>query len=424
MTMPGISVELGFTAGPTTAAYMHADDITRGKADTGTAAPDNLFTNVTYALRGFTTRRGSSRVEGPVVRYEAGTATVILHNSNRDFDPEHLTGPYVSGGVTQIQPMLTGRIRATWAGVTYDLYRGFADGFDEDSGRVSPDYSETTLRMTDGFKVLTSNNRPAGAAAGSGEDSGARVNRILDSVGWPAADRQVSAGDTTLQATTGEGTPLVELQAVADTEVGELYVDEGGRVTFRGRLSVLEDTRSATSQGTFGSAAGELKYVAAGRDYDGETIVNRVRISRAGGATQTAEDATSISRYLVSTHEKTDLLMQTDGDALAYAQFIVYQGKHPEKRFSTLTVDPRADPDALFPQVLGRKIGDRITIRRRPPGGGAPIEKDVFIRGISHSYTAPAKWLTVWTLESASKWQFMVADNAALGRADFNAAAY
>src|SRR6266496_6239787 len=67
-----------------------------------------------------------------------------------------------------------------------------------------------------------------------------------------------------------------------------------------------------------------------------------------------------------------------------------------ELRFDTLTIKPMSDPNNLFPQVLGREIGDRIRIVRRPPGGGT-ITRDVFIRGIEHSVDARAReWVTTW----------------------------
>jgi hypothetical protein len=55
----------------------------------------------------------------------------------------------------------------------------------------------------------------------------------------------------------------------------------------------------------------------------------------------------------------------------------------------------------LFPQIRQRDIGDRITIKRRPPGGGATISRDVFIRGIQHAIT-DSTWLTTWVLQDAT----------------------
>jgi hypothetical protein len=622
MTMPTVIVDVGFTAGASTGTYLHLGDTARGLLGTGTLAPTDVMTEVTaYVLRA-TLRRGSTRVESPIVRYEAGTSTTTMLNTDRRFDPTNLgsnvglvvgdpaaptagdaalldhiadrgyratyiddaaaattsydvfviaesvtaatvgtaydtvavpvvvcerelwddmrlaantgastaaastydleahtittgladpltilasdqaqrgvlatalvgvsatvfarpsadtsraagwaiesggnltsgtaparrvalfvadawptlftadgwalfdaavdwaigstaiSAPYVSAGATQVTPMRVVRHRATWAGTTYPLWRGYADAWDLN---YEGPYAEAVLTATDGFKVLANYDRTAGGSVGAGEDSGARVGRILTSAGWNTTDRVVAAGDTTVQATTLDGTALTELYLVADTEIGELYIDGAGRLVFRNRHAIMEDARSNTAQGVFGNAGGsELPYGDVTVQYDDQTLINLVRVARAGGSQQTAQDATSQTRYLVHTFDRTDLLMETDTVALDYAQWVLYQSKDPELRFATITVHPRLDPDVLFPQVLGREIGDRITIRLTPPGGGARIERDVFIRGIEHEI-GPMTWRTTWTLQSATKYDFLLLGSATLGVLGEQALAY
>src|SRR5690606_2956433 len=102
----------------------------------------------------------------------------------------------------------------------------------------------------------------------------------------------------------------------------------------------------------------------------------------------------------------------------------LYVSKEPEVRFDSIEIHAHADPDNLFPQVLGREIGDRIRIIRQPSGGGPAIERDVFIRGVSHT-TGPGTWITTWTLQSATKaGSFFTLDNAVLGLLDSNALGY
>jgi hypothetical protein len=441
--LPTISVEIGFTAGAGTGTYLHLDDISRGLLDTGTLAPDDLFTDVSTYVHNFTTRRGSNRVEGPVVRYEAGTATISLNNSDRRFDPTNLSGPYVSGGVTQITPMRVVRIRVAFGGgagfgiggfgigpfgegggglIVYDLFRGYADAWQ--IGYRQPSYSEVVLTATDGFKVLESYDRAASGSVGASEDSGARVSRILNSAAWEISDRLIAVGDTTVQATTLEGTALTELYLVVDTEIGEGYIDGAGRYVFRNRNALLEDFRSNTPQATFGDGGGdELPYENITVEYDDEQLTNLVRIARDGGAVQTAQDTTSQIQYLVHTFDRSDLLMETDTVAADYAAFILAASKDPELRIATLTVNPLRDPDNLFPQVLGREIGDRITIKLRPPGGGSTIERDVLIRGIEHAAT-PQTWSTIWTLQDAPTESFLILDHTVHGKLNSNVLAF
>lgn len=421
MTFPTLIVEAAL-AGPSTGTYLHWDDAARGLWDTATWAPDDVWTDISAYVRSFSTRRGASRVESPAIRYEAGTATITLNNSDRRFDPENLSGPYVSAGVTQIKPMIAVRIRVRHDGTVYSIYRGFADDWGGPDENLGPNYDEVTLTCTDAVEVLSNYDRPAVADVGGSEHSGVRVSRILDSAGWSTTDRIIATGDTTLQATTLAGNAWEEILLVQDTELGEVYVDEDGRVVFRNRNAMLTDTRSNTSQATFGDGGGtELRYERVGRAYDKATLANLVRITRAGGTEQTAEDAASQDNYLIRTHERSDLLMESDTAAADYATFVLGAMKDPELRFDTLTINPRRDETALFPQVLGRRFGDRVTVVRRPPGGGSAITRDVIIRGVTHEADAATRrWKTVWTLQAAQRWAGLVWDHPTLGLWDAN----
>lgn len=426
MSFPTISVEVGFAVSPSVGifgggSYLHLDDPFRGKLDSATLAPDVVWTDVTEYLLRWSSRRGATRTAGPLLRYEAGTASFTVRDPDRRFDPTNTTGPYSSGGVSQVRPMRAVRIRATHEGITYDLFRGYTDG--NPVTYRGPEYAEVTFSCTDAVKVLSSDDRAAlGTPIGAGEDSGARATRILDAIGWSTSDRVIAVGDSTLQGTTMDGSAWAELLLTQDSEGGEVYVDEAGRVVFRNRLAQLTETRSTVSQGTFGDIAGELPYEDVRLAYDDTAIVNLAQIARVGGIQQTSEDTLSRQDYLTHTHERTDLLLQTDSATKDYADWITYRFKDPELRFDSLVIDPRVDETALFPQVLGRQFGDRITVNRRPPGTGT-ISRDVFIRGVSHEYTS-STWKTTWNLQSAARYQFLVLDHATLGALDANALAY
>lgn len=382
-----------------------------------------VWTDVSAWLkRGIKTRRGSSRVESPIIRYDAGTATIVLNNSDRRFDPTNLAGPYVAAGRSQVTAMRPVRIRAVWDAVTYDVFRGFADQWDV--AWFPPNYSETTVPITDGFKVLRNKKRAAVTPVGAGENTGARVTRILDSAGWSATDRVIATGNSTLQATDLEGDALSELQAAAASEIGELYIDGAGRVVFRNRHALLLDTRSNTVQATFGEPSTAFAPFEARLNTDDATLWNEIRAQRTGGVEQLAADTASQTEFLTRTYQVSDLLLEDDSIVGNYAGWILYVSKEPEVRFDSIEIHAHADPTTLFPVVLGREIGDRIKIVRRPPGGGDPIVREVFIRGISH-VTGPATWITTWTLQSATKYgSFLVLDHPVLGMLDANALAY
>lgn len=302
---------------------------------------------------------------------------------------------------------------------TFHLFRGFTDNWlvewDADVNSV------VTVSATDGFKLLTGNSRAPVTAVGAGEDAGARVTRILDSAGWPASDRLISTGDVALQATTLEGDALAELNLVADTEIGELYIDQEGRLVFRNRGAVLSDTRAINTQARFGDGGdtmGELQYLDVVINNDADQIANQTHITRVGGIAQSATDTNSVTNYtagIPQTFDRDDLIMTSDAEALSYAQWILYIAGSPELRFESLVIRPQKDEDSLFPQVLGRQIGDRIEISRRPVGGGSPVVREVFIRGMEHSIKG-WEWETSFSLQSATKvGNFLTLNHPTLG---------
>jgi hypothetical protein len=423
MAYPQIRVEAAFTVGGAFGTALVLDNATTGLLDTGTLSAE-VWTDITAYATAFSTRRGASRAEGPILRFEAGTCQVTLDNADRRFDPTNLSGPYVSAGRTQVTPMRAVRIVATYDGTEYPIFKGYADAWD--ISYDEPAMSTCVLTATDATKVLADVDRVAlGSAVGAGELSGARVNRVLDSASWPmGADfRTIAAGDSTLQGTTLDRSAWEELVKVQDSEIGQVYLDAAGRVVFRNRHANMEDARSATVQGAFGDQAGELPFDDAQIAYDDDALANLVRIANVGGTQQTAEDVASQREYLTHGHERTDLLLQTNAEAADYAAFILHQSKEPELRFSSLSLLPHDDPDALFPQVLGRDFGDRVRLTRRPPGGGT-VTRDAFVVGVNHEVSGPNQWRTTWALQSATRWAFVTLDDASLGVLNSNALAF
>lgn len=423
MPYPTIRVEAAFTVGGAFGTALVLDSATTGKLDTGTLSAE-VWTDITAYANSFSVRRGATRAEGPILRFEAGTCSISLDNADRRFDPTNLSGPYVSAGRTQVTPMRAVRIVATYNGTDYPIFKGYADAWD--ISYDEPAMSTCVLTATDATKVLSDVDRVAlGSPVGAGELSGARVNRVLDSVSWPmGADfRVIAAGDSTLQGTTLDRSAWEELVKAQDSEIGQVYLDAAGRVVFRNRHANMEDERSSTVQGAFGDGAGELPFEDAAISYDDDGLANVVRIANVGGTQQTAEDVASQREYLTHTHERTDLILQTDSEAADYAAFVLYQSKEPELRFTSLSILPHDDPDSLFPQALGRDFGDRVRLTRQPPGGGT-VTRDAFVVGVNHEVSGVGQWRTTWALQSATRWAFVTLDHSSLGVLDSNALAY
>lgn len=428
MSLPEVVVDVGFFD-PFVADVFTVGDPVRGQVG-GSPIAGDVWTQLDASyIRSWRVTWGAGRADTPTLRYEAATATVVLNDPDRRFDAENLAGPYVAGGVSLVQPMVRVRIRAVWDGTSYPLFYGYADDWQPDYQGNSWTY--VTLTATDPSKILADDDRMAGTPVGAGEDSGARVDRILDLSDWPAGDRVIAVGDTTLQSTDHAGNALTELQLVQDTEMGEFYFDAQGRAVFRNRQAVFTEPRSASSQATFGddpagyAVSGELPYADVKPSAGDDSLANHVTIARAGGTEQVVQDGPSIAKYLKKTHTRNDLLMETDAAALSYASALLFEWSQRVYRFARLefnTPDPHTE-DALWPELLGRQPADRITVFRRPHGGGSPIERDCFVRG-GEFESDGAFWRTGWVLQDATRFSYFVIGDPVLGRVGFNAIAF
>ena len=427
---PQIRVEAGFYAAAPVAqpGTLLLDDPVFGQLGANALGDSTAWTDITAYVKSGTISRVSTRVQGPLRTYQAGTASVVLVDSDGRFNPDNLAGPYVNGSTSSIRPMVPVRLRAVWLGVEYHLFQGFIDTWSVADVNYGPQYSETTASATDGFKILAGITIPAqGTPSGNAEPSGNRIGRILTAAGWYTDHRNISDGDSEMQATTFGDTALNLLQLTADSEIGELYIDGSGFVTFRERQALLTDARSTTSHATFGDDGINLPYSGVSRNDDDTTLANDVQITAAGSsALQEAQNAASIAKYLFPrSYARSDVLLTSDAEARTYAQWVLWISRNEADRFDTLTVTPLRDA-RLWPQVLGREIGDRITIIRTPPGMAA-ITKDMFIQGITHTVDYSSfTWQTQWDLDDATRYTgFLILDDTTKGKlSSGNRAAY
>lgn len=298
---------------------------------------------------------------------------------------------------------------------TYDVFTGFVERWP-----VSwelPNYSEVPITAVDGFEFLAQADIDGSF---SQQLSGARIGAVLDQIGWAAGDRSIDAGQSQIQAQTFElgaaQGALAHLQDAADTELGILFMSGDGKVVFHDRHKRLKSPYT-TSQGTFGDADGELPYERLIPSFDKDRIANDYHVTRVGGTRQSSSDTTSKNKYGKRTQTRSPLLT-TDIEAADMANFLVSRYKDPALRFDSMTIAPLEDGN-LLNHALGRELGDHITVKRRPPGGGAVKTKEVHIEGIDLSGKAGADMSLTWQLSPVDENQYWVlgdAQNSLLGQ--------
>lgn len=362
--------------------------------------PDELFVDIGSYLRSFTTDRHFGR---EVQAWEAGQATFILNNRSGDLSPDNLSGPFVTGGITEIRPWRAIRLRATYAGTTYGIWRGYAlDWLESWPGPAMNNAGDAivTVPCTDEMGALGGFDGLAQTPVGTSELFGARLHRLLDNAGH-AGERAIEVGTVTMQATTLAANVVTELKLTADSEGGAVYVDHNGTVIGEEQYALVQNSRSITVQATFGDGGGsEISYSDLQLSAAGDQIVNTASYARVGSTAQTVTDLASESLYKKRPDRRTDLICETDAQALALASWKVARFKDPERRPKSFVVEPRKNPTVLFPIVLGLRVRDLVRVKRRPPGG-TTITQDCFIAGISHKVEAK-KWTTTFLLSSAT----------------------
>ena len=397
MTLPRLIVEVGLGVGSTSGPYLLLDDTSAGLLDTGTLGPDLIWTDITSYVRG--ARISSPQRDRTISAYNAGNLAILLRDTDARFDPTNTSSPYYVGGVSTLTPNRPIRVSAIYNSITYPLWYGYVDRW-EPSGNSRTNDQWTTVTATDGFKLLGRSNPTAGPSVGSGELSGARVSRLLNSAGWSGSLRSITAGISPLQATNLSANTLSELHLTSASEQGALFIDASGVLTFADRYSQIVGPRSATSQATYSDATGTgLPIVDATIATDDELLINQVSLSRVGGTAQTVSDPSSIAAYsgdVASGWGRTDLLNTTDAEVLGMARWLLDRYKTPENRFTSLTIKGEGAPATLWPELLDTRLRDRVSAvwKRR---GGTTFSQDVFVEGYAHEISIEDSGRTDWT---------------------------
>jgi hypothetical protein len=161
------------------------------------ALASNTWVDITDYVVSVDTRRGRSDDLG---RMEAGTASIVLDNSDSRFDPNNNTGPYY----TYLIPMRKIRISAIYLGITYRIWTGHIEAW-------PPNYpggldSETVITCVDAFKFFALKKLNG---AYSNEFCNWSIDTWLTYIGWPAADRSLSSAASQIQAGTFVNTPAL-----------------------------------------------------------------------------------------------------------------------------------------------------------------------------------------------------------------------
>jgi hypothetical protein len=383
VTRPVINVIIDFNTGASFGYPFIIGTSELGGADVLSDSSSNLVVDVSDLLDSVVTNRGRNISSE---QFQTGTAAIRILDQNGDFNSQNPASPYYS----YLNPMRKMIITVTYLGVTYPIFAGYITAWNTTTPKFNGDIVYTTVTAVDGFRLFQNAQFFGVSGAVAGETTGSRINKILNTIGWPTALRDVDTGLTTVQADPNtQRTALAALQTCATTEYGAIYMDQTGRLAFQDRdltVSSVADTPVVFKDDGTAIGYSDVKWV-----FDDTQIYNLATVTRNGGSVQTASDAASIAKYFTHSYNQSGLLMQTDAEALDYAQAFVASRKDTVVRVDELTLDLQQDNyTAGTIAALTIDFFTPVSVTTTQPNN-TTLSKTEQVFNVSHSIT-PNSW--------------------------------
>lgn len=246
--------------------------------------------------------------------------------------------------------------------------------------------------------------------------AGAQLGNLLDIVGWPAGLRTIDAGVLTLAPFDPSGSRLSSLLAVGeDSELSLFQMGADGKVIYHDKADLQSVSGTHwVSQATFGDSGAELGYADLVVSFDDQDLWTSVAVTAASGAVQVVKDAAAAvtfgDRTLAATSDHL-----SDLDALDRANYLLASYKAPAGRPVSVSLILAAD-DVMNQTVLGLDThAARVTVIRRPQGGGAPITWLCAVEGVDFDIPAVGSWHYTLHLVPWPGGKFWLLEDAAQG---------
>jgi len=389
MAVPSVKAIINFSTG---ASFGQAFIIGSGILGTNILADSAaVIVDVSNQVDSITTQRGRN---ASADQFQSGNLSMRIVDQNGDFNPQNTASPYYG----LLSPMRKVQISATYLGVTYPIFSGFITGYNTTTPKYVGDVVYTTITAVDAMRLLTNALVTTVTGAVAGEDTGTRIGRVLDTIGWPTSMRSIATGQTTVQADPGTArSALAACQTLEITEYGAFYIDPNGIVTFKNRSYCTSSPNGTPVY--FNDNGTNISYFNAFWVLNDAQVVNQASITATGLAAQTASNAASIAKYFVHSYTQTDLLMQDTATALNYAQAYVASRAETTIRCDAITLDLYTNNYTTGTiAALDLDYFDPISVTTTQPAvvGTSSITKNLQVFGVQHQIT-PNSWKTTFT---------------------------
>jgi hypothetical protein len=402
MALPAtLDVSLNFSSGATFSNPFTLDDPVNGVLGTGVLSDSTtpaLVVNLTSQTRRISIRRGRN-INRDI--YEAGTCVVRIYDPNGDFNPQSVTSPYYG----QLTPLRKIRISATVGATSYYLFSGYTTDYAYSYDQAE-NISYVDISASDAFRLFNLASVIAVTGASAGQDTGTRINKILDTVSFPNGMRSVETGNSlTVNDPATLRTSLGALQNCEFSEQGAFYITPEGNAIFKNRNTVISSAGETPTQ--FNQSGGipykDLKFA-----FDDKLIINTATMTKVGGTSQTALDANSIATYFPHSISVPELVIDTDENAMNIAKIYVATRSTTTIRIDQMTLD-LFDPNVPTATILGMDYFNNVLITNIQPDSST-ITKNLQVQGVTHDIT-PNSWITTLTTLEPIVDGFIVGDS-------------
>jgi hypothetical protein len=289
-----------------------------------------------------------------------------------------------------ILPMRRIRIRAIWNNVFYPVFQGYVAGWPLSFPAKKDQIA--TLELVDGFAILALAKLSTTLSSAL---TGAYITSVLNAIGWPAGDRDLDVGLSTIPTTTLVNVPALEhLLKVERAEGGRIFISRDGKLTFIDRAAFAVPISDYTGR-TWSDTGIGMSYRDLTPRFDELQIINEARLTRTGGTEQVAQNAASAAKYGTAannfrTLSESDVLLATDNEVLSLASWTVNTYGEPAQRIEAL--QDNAMSHDKWDQLLAREIAEPVLVSQHHTGAD-PIYQKSFLEGIAHT-VSPAQWRT------------------------------
>lgn len=391
MALPAqIAVSFDFSSGATFGTGFVIGDTKYGILGTSTLGSSDVIiptVDLTPNVYSISIRRGRNIMRDT---YEAGTATVRVLDPDSYFNPQSVTSPYYP----YLTPLRKVRISATTDTDQHFLFSGYVTDY-KYSYPTSQETGYVDIVCSDAFRLFQMANVTTVTGATAGQNTGARIGKILDQVSFPNSMRTIATGLNT--CVVDPGTQRTSLEAIKNaefSETGAFYCDGSGTAIFKNRTEVVGSLAPAPLEfnQTTGIPYKNLKFA-----FDDKLIINSAEFTRVGGTTQYASDTDSINKYFPHSITQDNLVAETDTIVSNIAKEYVSTRKSTTIRIDEMVVDLQ-DPAVPTNDVIGLDYFDNVKITNDQPGGGE-IVKVLQIQGIAWDITPNKMIATFTTLE-------------------------